>query len=157
MRRGGVSGEGWGESVAIGVLALARRVEGELGEGLGELGLTVGRLGLLGHIGGGEGISFSELARRSGVSVQSAHAGVKGLVAAGLVRDRRGGGGAASAIELTDKGIRLLGEAREVVAKVDRRLFGVEADPVMRRMGAALRAAYRVMCRGEGRHSLQRG
>ncbi|WP_239003761.1 hypothetical protein [Nocardia panacis] len=58
---------------------------------------------------------------------------------------------------MTDKGIRLLGEAREVVAKVDRRLFGVEADPVMRRMGAALRAAYRVMCRGEGRHSLQRG
>ncbi|MBF6202476.1 MarR family transcriptional regulator, partial [Nocardia cyriacigeorgica] len=93
------------------VITLSRRVEAELSAALAPLDLTVARLGLLGQINGVPGASFSELARMSGTSVQSAHTAVKSLVAAGLVQDRTARAGSASAIELTEAGTRLLGEA----------------------------------------------
>ncbi|WP_039829190.1 MarR family winged helix-turn-helix transcriptional regulator [Nocardia testacea] len=129
-------------SASIIVLTVARRVETELNAGLAALDLTVGRLGLLGHISGVPGASFSDLARMSGISVQSVHTAVKALVGAGLVHDRTARAGSASAIELTPEGIRLLGAAQQVVADVDERLFGSEADPVQRRIGAAVVDAF---------------
>ena len=130
-------------SASIIVLTLARRVETELNAGLAALDLTVGRLGLLGHISGVPGASFSELARMSGISVQSAHTAVKALATAGLVRARTARAGSASAIELTADGERLLRAAQEVVTEVDERLFGAAADPVQRRIGNAVVDAFR--------------
>ncbi|WP_121181599.1 MarR family winged helix-turn-helix transcriptional regulator [Nocardiopsis sp. Huas11] len=129
-------------SASILVLTLARRVETELGAALAPLDLTVARLGLLGHISGVPGASFSELARMSGITVQSLHTGVRSLLTAGLVRDRTARPGSASEIELTPEGLRLLQRAREVVAQVDERLFGPEADPVQHRVGRAILAAF---------------
>jgi DNA-binding MarR family transcriptional regulator len=124
------------------LLTLAHRIESELGAALAPLGLTVSRLGLLGHISGLPGASFSDLARMSGISVQSVHTAVKALVAAGLVRDRTARAGAASTIELTPEGARLLREAMAAVAGVDDRLFGPGADPVVRQVGDVVRAAF---------------
>lgn len=129
-------------SASILVLTLARRVETELNTALAGLDLTVGRLGVLGHISGVPGASFSELARMSGISVQSMHTAVKALVAAGLVRDRTARAGAASTLELTPEGVRLLRAARHVVAEVDDRLFGPRADPAQRQVGAAVVDAF---------------
>ncbi|MEU8894791.1 MarR family winged helix-turn-helix transcriptional regulator [Nocardia sp. NPDC048505] len=129
-------------SPSIIVLTLARKVETELVAGLAPLDLTIARLGLLGHISGLPGVSFSELARMSGTSVQSVHNAVKALVTAGLVRDRTARAGSASTIELTAKGQRLLGQARKVVSDVDTRLFGAESDPILRKVGAAILAAF---------------
>ncbi|WP_380729327.1 MarR family winged helix-turn-helix transcriptional regulator [Saccharothrix hoggarensis] len=129
-------------STSIVVLALARRIENELGAALAPLDLTVGRLGLLGHIAGVPGVSFSELARMSGTTVQSVHGAVKALVGAGLVRDLNARPGSASTIELTPEGTRLLDQARQAIAEVDERLFGEAADPVQQRLGAAVRAAF---------------
>ncbi|MBW0272406.1 MarR family transcriptional regulator [Nocardia sp. MH4] len=129
-------------SPTILVITLSRRVEAALSAGLAPLDLTVARLGLLGHINGLPGASFSELARMSGTSVQSVHTAVKSLVAAGLVQDRTARAGSASAIELTEAGTRLLGEARKVVTRVDTELFGPDADPIQRRVGAAVVAAF---------------
>jgi DNA-binding MarR family transcriptional regulator len=129
-------------STSIVVLTLARRVEAELGAALAPLDLTVGRLGLLGHISGVPGASFSELARMSGTSVQSVHGSVKALVNAGLVRDLKARAGSASTLELTPEGARLLQAARQVVTEVDERLFGAGADPVLRQVSAAVRAAF---------------
>ncbi|MFI6603623.1 MarR family winged helix-turn-helix transcriptional regulator [Nonomuraea sp. NPDC050536] len=125
------------------MLTLARRVEVELSAALVPLDLTVSKLGLLGHIAGVPGASFSDLARMSGITVQTVHAAVKGLVKAGLVRDRTARAGSASTIEITDAGGRLLQAAQEVVAQVDERLFGAEADPIQRRLGEAVVAAFR--------------
>ncbi|MEU7900408.1 winged helix-turn-helix transcriptional regulator [Nonomuraea sp. NPDC049152] len=75
-------------------------------------------------------MSFSDLARMSGVTVQSVHRAVKALAAAGLVRDHTARAGSASAIEVTPDGSRLLQAAKKAVAEVDERLFGPEADPV---------------------------
>ncbi|PDP89436.1 MarR family transcriptional regulator [Glycomyces fuscus] len=129
-------------SPSIILLTLARGVETELNTALAPLDLTVARLGLLGHISGVPGVSFSDLARMSGVTVQSVHGSVKSLVAAGLVRDHTARAGAASAIEITDEGARLLDAAREAVAAVDTAMFGPDADPVQRRVGEAVRAAF---------------
>jgi DNA-binding MarR family transcriptional regulator len=130
------------------LLTLSRKIEAELGAALAPLGLTVGRLGLLGHIRGLPGASFSELARMSGVSVQSVHSAVKALVAASLVRDGSARAGAASRIELTEDGAQLLGAAMQAVAEVDQRLFGPDADPVLRRVGDAAAAAFEEDVRG---------
>ncbi|MGW4799091.1 MarR family winged helix-turn-helix transcriptional regulator, partial [Nonomuraea sp. NPDC004297] len=111
-------------STSIVVLTLARQVETELGAALAPLDLTVSRLGLLGHIAAVPGISFSDLARMSGITVQSVHAAVKALAGAGLVRDHTARAGSASAIEVTPGGARLLEAARAAVAEVDERLFG---------------------------------
>jgi DNA-binding MarR family transcriptional regulator len=129
-------------SPSVVLLTLAHRIEAELGAALAPLGLTVSRLGLLGHISGVPGASFSELARMSGISVQSVHTAVKALVAAGLVRDSTARAGAASRIELTAEGARLLGEAMAAVEAVDARLFGPDADPVLRQVGDVVRAAF---------------
>ncbi|TDD06617.1 MarR family transcriptional regulator [Nonomuraea deserti] len=129
-------------STSIVLLTLARRIESELGAALAPLELTVGRLGLLGHIARMPGVSFSELARMSGTTVQSVHTAVKALAAAGLVRDRTARAGSASTIEVTAEGARLLDAAREVVARVDDLLFGPAADPIQRQVGDAVRAAF---------------
>jgi DNA-binding MarR family transcriptional regulator len=129
-------------SPSVVLLTLAHRIEAELGAALAPLGLTVSRLGLLGHISGVPGASFSELARMSGISVQSVHTAVKALAATGLVRDSTARAGAASRIELTPEGVRLLGEAMAAVDAVDARLFGPDAEPVLRQVGDVVRTAF---------------
>jgi DNA-binding MarR family transcriptional regulator len=129
-------------SPSVVLLTLAHRIEAELGAALAPLGLTVSRLGLLGHISGVPGASFSELARMSGISVQSVHTAVKALAAAGLVRDSTARAGAASSIELTPEGVRLLREAMAAVDAVDVRLFGPDAEPVLRQVGDVVRTAF---------------
>lgn len=129
-------------SPSIVLLTLARRIESELGAALAPLGLTVGRLGLLGHIAGVPGASFSDLARMSGITVQSVHTAVKALSGAGLVRDSTARAGSASRLEITPEGARLMDEAMRAVAEVDERLFGAAADPIQRQVGDAVRAAF---------------
>jgi DNA-binding MarR family transcriptional regulator len=129
-------------STSVLLLTVARRVETELGAALGPLGLTVARLGLLGHVSAVPGASFSELARMSGISVQSVHAAVKALVGAGLVRDGTARAGAASRIEVTAAGAELLRDAKAAVAETDARLFGPAAEPLMGRIGAAVESAF---------------
>ncbi|UBU16155.1 MarR family winged helix-turn-helix transcriptional regulator [Nonomuraea gerenzanensis] len=129
-------------SASIVVLTLARQVETELNAALAPLDLTVSRLGLLGHIAAMPGVSFSELARMSGITVQSVHTAVKALAAAGLVRDHTARAGSASAIEVTDDGALLMERARAAVAGVDERLFGEGADPIRRRVGDTIRTAF---------------
>jgi DNA-binding MarR family transcriptional regulator len=129
-------------STSIIVLTLARRIETELTAELAPLELTVRKLGLLGHIAGVPGVSFSDLARMSGTTVQSVHTGVKALAQAGLVRDRTARAGAASTIEVTAEGARLLAQAKSAVATVDDRLFGAEADPIQRKVAEGIATAF---------------
>ncbi|MGP3964206.1 MarR family winged helix-turn-helix transcriptional regulator [Nonomuraea sp. 3N208] len=129
-------------SPSIILLTLARRIETELNAALAPLELTVSRLGLLGHIAVVPGVSFSDLARMSGTTVQSVHTAVKALVGAGLVHDHTARAGSASAIEVTPEGARLLERAKQAVAEVDERMFGPDSDPVQRQIGQAVLAAF---------------
>ncbi|MHA3021868.1 MarR family winged helix-turn-helix transcriptional regulator [Mycobacterium sp. BMJ-28] len=106
-------------SPTIGLLTVSRVWEAAFTEALKPLGLTTRKYGLLGHIRGMPGISFSELARRSRITVQSAHTAVAAFVEAGLVDDGTAHAGAASTLRTTVGGDALLARAAEVVARLD--------------------------------------
>ncbi|MGS2589630.1 MarR family winged helix-turn-helix transcriptional regulator [Streptomyces hebeiensis] len=106
-------------SPTVTLLTVGRVWEAAFAEGLKPLGLTTRKYGLLGHVRGTPGISFSELARRSRITVQSAHTAVAAFVEAGLVDDGTAHAGAASSLRVTAEGESLLVRAAEVVARLD--------------------------------------
>jgi DNA-binding MarR family transcriptional regulator len=117
-------------SPTIALLTAARAWEADLTDALKPLNLTPRRYGLLGHVRATPGISFSELARRSGITVQSVHSAVAGLVTDGLVDDGTAHAGSASTLGVTPDGERLLARAAEVVASIDARLSARHPDLV---------------------------
>ncbi len=106
-------------SPVIALLAVSAMWEGQLSAVLKDLGITTRKFGLLGHIYADPGISFSELARRSHITVQSAHTAVRSLVDDGLVQDATAHAGAASDLNVTPKGAHVLQEARRRLAELD--------------------------------------
>jgi hypothetical protein len=82
-------------------------------------GHTTRKSGRLAHVPATPGISFSELARRSQITVQSAHAAMHSLVDAGFVEDSTAHAGAASVLRVTDAGIAVLGDADRMLARLD--------------------------------------
>ena len=106
-------------SPVIALLAVSAMWEGQLAGILKDLGITTRKFALLGHIYAEPGISFSELARRSHITVQSAHTAVRTLVDDGLVADATAHAGAASDLNVTPKGDRVLQEARNRLAELD--------------------------------------
>ena len=109
-------------SPTIALLTVGRTWEADFAEALKPLGLTTRKYGLLGHIRSTPGISFSELARRSRVKVQSAHTAVAGLVADGLVDDGTRHAGSASTLAVTERGEALLDEVASVLGHLDAEL-----------------------------------
>lgn len=103
----------------ITLLTVARVWDAAFAEALKPLGLTTRKYGLLGHIRGTPGISFSELARRSRITAQSAHSAVAGFVSSGLVDDGTAQAGAASKLRVTNAGLRLLDDAAQAVTALD--------------------------------------
>lgn len=106
-------------SPVISLLTVAAVWDAHLGAQLRDLGLTTRKYGLLAHIEATPGISFSELARRSQITVQSAHTAVQTLVADGLVADATKHAGAASDLRVTPRGSELLQAAEQRLAALD--------------------------------------
>lgn len=111
-------------SPTIALLAVARQYESELGAALKNLDVNIRKFGLLGHIEATPSISFSQLARRSRITVQSTHAAVESLVKAGLVEDATATSGSASTLRLTEGGRELLARAKREVQALDESLAG---------------------------------
>ena len=109
-------------SPVIALMAVSAMWEAQLSATLKDIGITTRKFGLLGHIYAEPGISFSELARRSHITVQSAHTAVRSLVDDGLVADAMAHAGAASDLTVTPKGERVLNEAREQLIRLDEAL-----------------------------------
>jgi len=113
-------------SAVVAMLALSSAWEARLTAELRDLGLTTRRLGLLAHVEALPGLSFSELARRTGITVQSAHAAVRQLTDDGLVEDATAHAGAASTLRATDRGRAALAAAQQRVARLDEALAAEE-------------------------------
>ncbi|HZZ49848.1 MAG TPA: MarR family transcriptional regulator [Pseudonocardia sp.] len=94
---------------------LQRRLEAELAE----LGLTLRHLGVLGHLSHRPELSYSDLARRSGVTTPSMLATVRALEDIGAVSRAPSGQGKAAQLEITTSGRELLGRVRAIVARLD--------------------------------------
>lgn len=112
-------------SPVVALLAIARSWDADLATALRGVGLTTRAYGLLGHIRATPEISFSELARRSRITVQSVHTAVGSLAASGLVRDTMAHAGARSQLQLTRKGERAMSAAAKQIMGVDERFSGV--------------------------------
>jgi DNA-binding MarR family transcriptional regulator len=106
-------------SPTVALLTVTRVWEDAFSSALKPLGLTTRKYGLLGHVRGTPGISFSELARRSRITVQSTHTMVAALVDARLVDDGTAHAGSASSLRVTARGEELLARAAQVVAQLD--------------------------------------
>ncbi|WP_193609997.1 MarR family winged helix-turn-helix transcriptional regulator [Nocardioides lijunqiniae] len=132
-------------SPTIALLAVGRTWEAAFTEALKPLGLTIRKYGLLGHVRRTPGISFSELARRSHITVQSAHTAVAALTAAGLVGDGTAHAGAASTLQVTAAGEALLGEVAAVLGRIDAELAAAHPELV-----EALRASLPAPVSGDG-------
>lgn len=109
---------------------------------LAGLGLSLRKLGLLGHLQASPGISFSALARRAGIKVQSLRPITDEMAANGLVATiGTGGQGRAAKVELTAQGEAALVSAHEVLAQMDGALFAEglwqEFGDVLTRVGTA--------------------
>jgi DNA-binding MarR family transcriptional regulator len=113
---------------ALTMIVQARVIEARVEAQLKDIGLSLRRLGILGHLRATPGISFSALARRAGIKVQSLHPIMDALIEQGVVTTVGGvGQGRAAVIELTAKGSEVFDRAIEVLAEVDREVF-VEGD-----------------------------
>lgn len=106
-------------SPVIALLTVSAVWDSRLSGALKDLGLTTRKYGLLAHVQGTPGISFSELARRSQITVQTAHTAVRALVDDGLVADSTAHAGAASDLRVTAKGQAALDEAQRRLDELD--------------------------------------
>jgi DNA-binding MarR family transcriptional regulator len=116
------------DSIALMLVAagrvLSRRVEDELET----LGLTLRHYGALGHLAHRPDLSYSDLARRAGITTQSMHATVRTLEERGAVRRSLPGHGHAARLEITDEGRALLASVTGAAARVDQELLGHLTD-----------------------------
>ena len=120
--------------------AAQRRLEGALHEH----GITLRHLGALGHLARNAELSYSDLARRASVTVQSMHSTIAGLVALGAIEVETAERGRPARLHLTERGRELLRTAGAVAHDLDATLPRDLVD------SPALRAALLDMARPRG-------
>jgi DNA-binding MarR family transcriptional regulator len=103
---------------------LSRRLEDELAA----LDLTLRHYGALGHLSHRPDLSYSDLARRAGITTQSMHATVRALEERGAVRRSLPGHGHAARLEITDHGRQLLAAVSRAAAGLDQQLLAHLTD-----------------------------
>ena len=109
-------------SAMLALLVVSHAWEAELAAELRTVGLTPRKYALLGHIKASPDVSFSELARRSRISVQSVHVAVKALSASGFVNDGTAHAGAASTLRVSEEGLKALRLAHRRREAIDDRI-----------------------------------
>jgi DNA-binding MarR family transcriptional regulator len=126
-------------SPAILLMALGRQLRTEIERDLAISGLTVRHLSALGHLGQDPGQSYSELARRAGVTVQSMQATLQQLEALGAVERRSlPGRGRTAELRLTDSGGQLRATGMAIISAADRRLAAALPDQDAARLATLL-------------------
>ena len=115
-------------SVALLMVAAGRILGRRVEEELAALGLTMRHYGALAHLSLGSDLSYSDLARRAGITAQSMHATVRALEERGAVVRTLPGHGHAARLEITEHGRSLLAEAGAAAARLDRELLSHLSD-----------------------------
>ena len=110
-------------SPAFLIMMLGRQLRTEIDRDLAASDLTLRHLSALGHLGREPGQSYSELARRAGVTAQSMQATLRQLEEVGAVERRTPPGrGRTAELHLTDTGRRLRAAGLDTIGAADRRL-----------------------------------
>lgn len=132
---------------------LGRVVRDEIEGELRRHGLSLRHLSALGHLSRQPDISYSELARRVGVTAQSMQATLRQLEDQGAVeRVTSAGRGRTAQLRLTAAGTQRLTHGRQAISDVDGRLFGklepTERDELIRLLMRAYSLAAESRVRG---------
>jgi DNA-binding MarR family transcriptional regulator len=101
------------------LIAAGRTAQRRLDRALGRRGLALRHVGALGHLARQPDLSYSDLARRAGITAQSMRATVRHLEELGAVRRTLPGHGHAARLEVTPHGHELLEWAGEQAQTVD--------------------------------------
>nr|WP_312869059.1 MarR family winged helix-turn-helix transcriptional regulator [Amycolatopsis pithecellobii] len=111
-------------SPAMLLVLLGRRLRERMDGALREHGLSLRHLSALGHLAGRPGLSYSELARRAGITVQSMQSTLAQLEVLGAIdRGTEPGRGRTAELHVTRAGEALLAKGREVVQAADEDLL----------------------------------
>jgi DNA-binding MarR family transcriptional regulator len=105
------------------LVAAGRVAQQRLERELEPHGLTLRHVGALGHLANRPELSYSDLARRAGVTAQSMHATVRQLEELGAVRRDLAGHGHRARLEVTAAGRELLTVAAKAAQRVDAELL----------------------------------
>ncbi|MEU3711924.1 MarR family winged helix-turn-helix transcriptional regulator [Streptomyces catenulae] len=128
-------------STVILVIAAGRRLQERMEDRLGEIGLSVRLFSALGHLSRDADLSYSDLARRAGVTSQSMRATVLLLEEQGAVERTLQGQGHRARLELTDEGRALLARARDLVAELDAEFLADAGEETEGALAEAFRRA----------------
>ncbi|NYF18045.1 DNA-binding MarR family transcriptional regulator [Microbacterium sp. AK009] len=129
-----------GALALVGIGTLVRKL---LDERLGESGMSVRHLSVLGHVRGRPGMSMAELAQRIGITNQSMHTTVHQLLERGLIEPAGPlSRGRSSALRITPDGTHQLMQALNVVAEVDQ-IVNLDKHTTSAILDAAVRIAKR--------------
>ena len=130
-------------SPAMAMILEGRELAEQLEGSLQPLGLSLRKVGILGHLSSSPGASLTEVARRARITVASVHTIVAAMTNADLIRSGSGGGrGRRALLELTDTGEARMAEALRLIAELDRSAFD-DASTKRTELGALLRAVTR--------------
>ncbi|GAA0930358.1 MarR family winged helix-turn-helix transcriptional regulator [Pseudonocardia zijingensis] len=110
-------------SLALLLVGAGRVVQRRVEAALAPHGLTLRHLGALGHLSRRPDTSYSDLARRAGVTAQSMHATVRQLQELGAVATAETGQGRRARLDVTDRGRELLAEVGATLRELDAELF----------------------------------
>lgn len=111
-------------SAAFLMIAAGRTARERAEAELEELDLALRHVSALGHLAREPGLSYSELARRAGITAQSIQATLGQLEQRGAIERRTPPGrGRRAVLAVTDHGHQLLAEALATFAAADRRLI----------------------------------
>ncbi|RKN38229.1 MarR family winged helix-turn-helix transcriptional regulator [Micromonospora endolithica] len=119
---------GLAASTALLFIAAGRTVQRRIERDLAAHKLTLRHIGALGHLAANPDLSYSDLARRAGVTAQSMHATVNRLEELGAVQRQLAGHGHPARLEVTDLGHRLLAHAADTAAALDQELLAGLTD-----------------------------
>jgi DNA-binding MarR family transcriptional regulator len=105
------------------LVAAGRTAQRRLDDTLAERGLALRHIGALGHLARRPDLSYSDLARRAGITPQSMRATVRQLEALGAVRRSLPGHGHPARLEVTPDGHDLLAWAGDRAHAIDAELL----------------------------------
>jgi DNA-binding MarR family transcriptional regulator len=135
-------------NLAFLVINLGRTLRDEVDEALHPLGLSMRHLSALGHLSRQPGLSYSELARRAGITPQSMQATLLQLERLQAVERRTSAGrGRTAQLHVTAAGSALLGQGQHAVRAAEARLLADVPPEHQAAFTAALTAAFHASTR----------
>ena len=130
-------------SPAFLAIGLGRILRTEVEAELARVGFSLRHLSALGHLAAQPGLSYSELARRGGVTVQSMQSTLRQLEGIKAVkRLTPSGRGRRAELQITSTGAALLEQGRQTITRADRRLLADLPTEQHRAFTAALLQAF---------------